>query len=149
MLTYREESLLAIQPEIEALLPLHWEEVALNQDTIKLDPTWDTYKLLENTGHLCCATAREEDQLVGYAIFIHAWNLHYKTVRVADSDSFFLHPEHRKGMAGVRLFQAAEKALKAQGVRKIVIREKIHRNIGRVFERLGYRAIETNWSRLI
>ena len=41
MLTYQQEFLYTVQEDCKELLELHWSEIALNQDKIKLNPDWD------------------------------------------------------------------------------------------------------------
>jgi len=41
------ENLAKVRREIEPLLQEHWEEIALNKDTIKLNPDWREYARLD------------------------------------------------------------------------------------------------------
>lgn len=142
MLTYRRETIAAIKDEILPLLAAHWREIALDQDTVKLDPDWDAYTMLESAGIVYCITARHQGELVGYAVYLVVRNLHYKSIRVAENDLYYLDPAFRKGMAGVNLFRAAETILRSEGVDKIVNKVKIRHDVGRIFEKLGYTPIE-------
>ena len=44
---YQQEFLSSVYIEIQALIQLHWEQIALNQDEIKLNPDWDQYEAAE------------------------------------------------------------------------------------------------------
>lgn len=142
MLTYARESLRDIKDEVAPLLDAHWREIALDQDTVNLDPLWESYEVIENVGAFVCVTARDDGLLVGYAAYIVARHLHYQQMVVAENDVFFLHPGYRKGLAGPKMFKAAEKILADLGVHKIVNKVKLHHDVGAVFERMGYRPIE-------
>ena len=48
----------------------HWKELALNQDTIKLDPDWDKFYALDVQGILRILTVRVEGRLVGYVFLL-------------------------------------------------------------------------------
>lgn len=157
MLKFRVERLSDNIEEIKDLIDRHWHEVALNQDTIKLDPDWDNYKLLEDAGMFFFLAARDEDDnLVGYHALVLLNNLHYRGVYTANTDVYYIVPEKRTGFNGVRLFKETEKHLKAMGVKKIVTQTKLHtspegRNLdmGKVFDYLGYRHIENVHSKVI
>jgi GNAT superfamily N-acetyltransferase len=140
----RELATQKLRDEAQSLLVAHWQEIALDQDTVPLDDRWDIYELLENQGALNIMTARTKDagRLVGYVVHIITVNPHYRSLLVADNDIFWLDPAYRKGMAGVRLLRAAEAECKARGCNKIVLKEKVHRSLGRLMEFMGYTLIE-------
>lgn len=143
MLTFQTERLAAVREEAAPLLRRHWEEVALDQDTVPLDPDWEAYGRIEASDMLHITTARDQaGRLVGYSAYFLVPNLHYRSLCVAETDIFWLAPEYRKGTAGMRLLRAAEEHLKARGINKIVSKVKLHRDTGPLFERLGYTAIE-------
>ena len=144
---FSEEPLCQCLDEAKPLLVDHWENIALNKDTIALDPLWDTYRKLEETGNLKIITARQEKKLVGYAAYVISPSLHYSDQIIADADVFWLDPDYRKGMAGMRLFKHAEKVLKSYGVTRVLNKVKIHFDVGKVFERMGYDPIERVYSK--
>ena len=139
---FATESLYDVMDEVAPLICRHWEHIALDKDTIPLKPDWDVYKNLQDLGKLNITTAREAGELVGYAVYIVAQSLHYSEEVFADADIFWLSPEHRKGTAGMRLFKHAEASLKDSGVTKVFNKVKLHFDVGRVFERMGYQPIE-------
>ena len=150
MLQYQVERLKDIYDDLRPLLDMHWEDVALDQETVHLNPNWPLYRTADDTGALHITTARVEDgELVGYAIYLLSSNAHYKQLAVADGDIFWLHPDHRKGMAGVRLLRKAEEFLIARGVHKILNKVKLHKDVGIVFERLGYTPIERVYAKTV
>ena len=42
-LSYQQEFLSQVEDDIKYLIELHWDEIALNKDSIKLNPDWDAY----------------------------------------------------------------------------------------------------------
>jgi len=145
-ITYQEESFSAVRNEIAGLIVEHWSEVADNPD-IPVDVDWDYAAKADDLGLLRVLTVRSDGVLVGYIIFLLATLPHYRTVLSAADDAFFLKKEHRNGMVGVRMFREAEKMLVECGVRRVVYHEKTKVPIGKVFKFLGYRPIETIWSK--
>lgn len=135
--------------EAQPLLKRHWEEIALNKDTIPLDPDWDAYFALERVGRLHVLTARVDGHLVGYCSLIMGFLLHYRTVQYAQGDIFWLDPAYRTGLTGYHLLKLARSGMRALGCRRIDMRVKLHfqgGSIGKLLERAGLTAIETIYS---
>ena len=148
-LAFRQESFTALRPELEPLFERHWREVALNQDTVPLDPDWDSYAVMEAAGLYSMTTARAGIMLVGYVGLIVSRALHYRTLLCAEPDLLWLAPEHRAGTAGLRLLKAAESAVIALGVKRIGGRCKLHRDLDALFDRAGYQPIERVYAKMV
>lgn len=138
--------------EAQPLLHRHWEEVALNKGSIALDPDWDTYFALASAGRLHVLTARVEGRLVGYLSMVMGRLLHYRQVLWAESDIFWLDPSWRLGMTGIHLFKLGEQGMRSLGCRRIDFTPKLHfeaerGGVGRILEHLGYKPIETTYSK--
>ena len=149
MIKYQQEFLSQVQSDIEPLLEIHWKEIALNQDKIKLNPDWDAYHNLELTGNLKIFTARSGEELVGYFVVMLNNNIHYKDHVFASNDVIYLHKDYRKGFAGIRLIKFAEKCLKEDGVSVLLINTKSHKPFDKVLERLKFKPIERVFSKFI
>ena len=149
MLTFQTERLANVRAEAEPLLLRHWEEVALNKDVVRLDPDWDAYAKVEALGMLCVTTARHDGKLIGYVSDVLSPNLHYRSLKTAANDLFWLAPEHRKGGLGLRLLLASEGFAREMGANQFVKRVKLHLDFGPVLERLGYVPIERVYSKLV
>lgn len=150
MPTYTIERWEDCQPEIAQLCVLHWEEIALNRDSIPLAPDWERYEALANLGMVETAVARDEDgQLVGYQVYFVMPHMHYKTSLTAMSDVLFLAKEHRKGMTGIRLMKCAEQRLKERGVQRVIQNVKLHSDWGLILERLQYKPFERLYAKLL
>lgn len=65
MLTAQVESFADRLHELKPLLPLHWEELALDKDKVPLDPQYDTYIAREDHGEVLFVTLRD-DMLMQY-----------------------------------------------------------------------------------
>lgn len=124
------------------LWQVHWEEIALDRAKVPLNPDIDTFRLLEEAGLLLIVTARDGGKMVGYHVSIVRPHLHYKQSLTAYADMYFIHPDYRQGMTGVRLFKFLEQELRERGVDRIYQGTKVHKDMGRLFERLGYKETE-------
>lgn len=150
MISFQVERWCSIQgSELEALLQLHWEEIALNRADIKLAVDYERYNALDASGAFHVVTVRDEGKLIGYHAAIISTHLHYKNDLMAFSDVYFLLKEYRKGRTGIKLFQFVEKALKERGVKKIIINTKKHLDMGNLFEYLGWHETETIYTKVV
>lgn len=146
MITVMLESFEERLPELLPLLPLHYEELALNQDKVPLDPQYDIYIERERRGELMFMVVRDAGQLVGYFIGFVAPGLHYQTCLTLTTDIFFLHPNHRGSSTGVKLFKAVEAEARQRGVQRFFVGSKVHLDASYLFEKLGYERVEIYYS---
>lgn len=141
-ITYQLETLHQFLGDMANLCELHWSEIALDKDKVPLDPDIQTFQMLEDAGQLVIVTVRDDQKLVGYHFSLVRPHLHYKTSMTAYVDMYFLHPDYRGGMAGFKMFKFVETALKERGVDRIYSGTKLHKDMGKLFERLGYNETE-------
>jgi len=147
MITYQEESAQDCLEEIKPLIEMHWEEIAVYKDKIKLNPDFDKYLLLDSMGMLHILTARDDDKLIGYFISFIQPNMHYKDSLFATNDILYIDPVYRKGSVGYKLFKKAEDSLKGIGVDVIIIHSKVNNDFKPLMDKLGYERIEYNYSK--
>lgn len=148
MLTAHIENFTAVLPELKPLLPLHYEELALNQDKVPLDPQYEVYLARDAMGEVMFVTLRHSGELVGYFIGFIAPGLHYRTCLTLIGDIFFIHPDHRKSGGGWTLFKFVEEKAKARGVQRLFVGSKMHKDVSFLFEKLEYEPCEithTKW----
>ena len=148
-ITYQQEFLTQVKGEVKPLLDAHWNEIALNQDKIKLNPDWDAYRDLEVQGKLKIFTTRCEGTLIGYFVVVVDYNIHYKDHLFANNDIIYIHKDYRKGFTGIKLIKFAEKCLKEDGVSVLNINTKVHQPFDKVLERLGFGLIERVYSKYL
>ena len=147
MITYHVESFAAAYEEAKPLIFNHWEEIALNQDSIKLNPDFEAYQNLEDQGRLHIYTAREGDKLVGYFAVIAIEHLHYKDHIFAHNDVIYVDPEYRKGFTAWRLIKFAEQQLTLSGVSVMMINIKRHKPFDKLLQRLNFKETESIYSK--
>lgn len=149
MVTFAVEEWNDVSPEMAPLWESHWKEVARDHDHIPLDPDLNLYAYLASVGQLHVMVARDKGKVVGYHISIVKPHLHYKSSLHAQTDVYYIDPEHRKGMTGVRLFKEVEKSLAARGVKKMITGTKLSLDMGKIFERLGWHETERTYTKCI
>jgi GNAT superfamily N-acetyltransferase len=149
MVTYAVEPWSQYKREACSIWPKHWEEIAVDRDAIKLNVDYAQYDALDSQGALHIVVARSAGRMVGYWLGIIRPHLHYKTSLSAFTDIYYVDPDFRKGRVGIELFKFAEKTLKARGVQKIFTGTKVHLDMSKVFEHLGYRKTEVLFTKVI
>ncbi len=146
MITFQLESFADRLEELKPILPIHWEELALNKDKVPLDPQYEVYIERENRGELMFMTCREDGHLAGYFVGVIAPGLHYKTCLTLTMDVFYIHPDYRGAGAGWHLFKAVEKEAKRRRVQRMFVGSKMHKDASWLFEKLGYQEVERYYS---
>jgi len=117
MITCAVESFTDRIDELKQIIPMHYEELALNKDKVPLSPQWDIYQARDSLGEVLFMVMRENGEMVGYFIGFIAPGLHYSTCLTCIMDIFYIKPEKRgAALPGVRLFRAVEEELKRRGV---------------------------------
>lgn len=149
MIKYDIEDWSAIVNELKELFKIHWLEIAEDKDKIPLSPDWINYEALNSAGLLHTLTAREDDKLIGYCIYIVRNHLHYSTCLTAQSDILYILPEYRNNNAGVNILLYGEEVLKSLGVEKIYLHCKVKHDLTKLFEKLDYNKVEYSFSKYI
>jgi GNAT superfamily N-acetyltransferase len=140
------ENFCDIENEVKHLLPLHWEELALNKDKVPLDPQYEIYHEKEASGQLFITTVRFNSKIIGYFCAFIGRALHYRSMLTCLPDIYFLHPEFRLQGTGKQLFTFVKEELKRRGVMYWVIGDKDHKALAAFFEDFGFSKIENYYS---
>ena len=146
MITAHVESFEENLEYLKPLLPIHYKELALNQDKVPLSPQFDKYVTTEKQGGLIFVTLRKAGEMVGYFIGFIAPGLHYSTCLTCQMDIFYVLPEHRGSGTGFQLFKFVEQQLKKRGVQRLFVGSKLHKDASWLFEKLNYTPVETYYS---
>lgn len=150
MITAQLESFEERLEELKVLLPLHYQELAMDQDRVPLSPSYNVYIGHERDGQLIFMTLREAGKLVGYFIGFISSGLHYNTCLDCRMDIFYVHPSIRgTALPGLKLFRAVEKELKRRGVQRWYVGAKLKHDASPLFKRLGFKPIEVYHSKWI
>lgn len=135
--------------EMKPLLQEHYEQVAMYKDKIPLEPDYDKYLDLCDSGILHIVTARDEDKLIGYYISMMVPHIHYSSHKFAVNDILYIDEEYRKTLVGLEMFKFAEKCLKEEGVSVMTIHMKTSLPFDSLCEGLGYDYAERNYTKYI
>lgn len=154
-LNCRWEPFSAIVDELWPLLKRQDAEVG--DDALPLEPDWSRWFEYERAGILRIWAARHERQLVGYVVCLVTNGLNCASVLHGYGVLFWLAPEWRDGLLGLRLLRSVELALKDLGVSVLRFNtndlfepDKSGRSrTGAIFTRAGFRAVETVYQKVL
>lgn len=136
----------------EILYQMHFLEVLAPRGyMLNIDDNF--YKNLEEEGALKIIGVLNDAGLpIGYSLSIISPDLHDDSALVAYTAAFYLSPEERHGMAGVKLLRVTEAALgaAAPGARwRVGIAIDVERDTGMVLERVGLRPFERVYTKVL
>ena len=146
MITCHLESFEERLSELQALLPLHYAELALNQDKVPLSPQYGIYIARERMGELIFVTLRDAGEMVGYFIGFIAPGLHYSTCLTCTMDIFYVRKDLRTGRAGINMFRFVQRELKRRGVQRWFVGSKVHADASALFKYLKFTPCETYYT---
>jgi len=137
-ITFQTESVAAVRRDgWPHLFEVHYEEIAQFKKVQQLDPDWEAYERMEQSGKLWVLTARKGSQLIGYIVMLISTDFHYRKLLKATEDIHFILSEYRKGIVGYKMLARMKQAMKDKGVQLISLRTKANADHGLLFERLG------------
>jgi GNAT superfamily N-acetyltransferase len=149
MITFARELLCEVVQEVQPLLQLHYEELCLHRDVIKLDPCWQEYALLEQLERFVVFTARDEGRLIGYSAFFITRHLHYAGLVYAQNDVLFIEPAARRGTTALRFLAYCEEQLRGIGVRKLTYHIKFSLDWRPILHRMGFQDEEVMCGKIL
>ena len=126
---------------VVGLLKQHYEELSVTKG-FELNPDYEVYRQAAEKGTCRAVACKDNGEVVGYIVYFIGINLHYKDCLLATEDIYYLKPEYRRGMTGVRMFKFAEEYLKTLGVNMVRYSTKTHMDNTRLFDFLGCSFIE-------
>ena len=138
-ITYQVENWDSYYSDCQELWKEHYDEIAVDKERMEMAPDVSFYQVCEDAGMLSILTARQNGKMIGYFLFIVRPHPHYRNVLCAFEDAYFMSKSCRKGMAGVRLIAEAEKVAKARGAKKLCVFTKMFKDLGKIYERRGYK----------
>lgn len=149
MISFQVENWEDVKAEAAPLWIPHYEEVGQNKVKMQLNPDIAKVDAFNAHGMWHVVTARKNGELVGYHASFVDTMVHYKHILAGIADLYWLREDCRKGMIGVMLFKEVERTLRGRGVQILYDSTKLYLDHGKIFEHLGYKAIERKYSKWI
>jgi len=128
----------SIEASFKEALPLireHFEETGIH-DGIEFDPDVEGYLGAESAGVLRVYSCRDDGLLVGYAVYVVSYNLHYKSSLQALQDVVFIRKQYRG--VGFKFMKWCDDQLKIEGVGVVLQNSMVDHDISPLLIRMGY-----------
>ena len=132
-----------------SLVEEHWSEVVQDKDARKLDVHWDFFKKAEQSNSLVVYVARDDGQVIGYAVWLLQFHLHCRTLLTAHNDAVFVSKGKRAFGAGIKLLRHCDSELPKLGVNMIFFHVKPSVDFSGSLIKMGYRYHEGIYTRSI
>jgi len=139
------ESIQATWGEGEALMQAHHREVGIVPDE-DFEPNKEQFFKIERDGNLRLFTIRDQEELVGYSVFIIVPHLHYRNEKWAYQDTLYVAPGYR-GLCAYRFMEWVDRQLADMSVKTILRSVTVNKDYSRSLERIGYQKFETGFMR--
>lgn len=148
-LTSQVESFAKIAGELPPLFERHHRELFDLAHSAPLEPNWELYFHLDASGRLVVTTARYGSVLAGYIINILDRLLFSRSYLYSCIEKFYLDEPYRGEGFAPKWFAFNDEALREKKVRAVMVAEKLNqeKSTGVLFQRMGYKPIETIWMR--
>lgn len=137
--------------DVQWLLPVHYEELSLDKDRVKMSLHQQRYMDMEHNGMLHIVTVRLGDgKMVGYYLCMILPHMHYKDAGdMAYTDMYFVHPDYRIGGVGAKFLVFVEETLRRRGVLKVYITTKLKLDLTKMLEALGWKATDKVFTKFL
>lgn len=123
--------------EVAPLHQAHWHETESYRHEIALKPDYERVIESERAGQLLLFTVRCDEGVVGNCMLYLSKSTHTGKL-IAEEDTIFILPSHRKGRVGIKLIQYAEDILKRLGVTEVRVTVKTVNRVGDLLKALDY-----------
>lgn len=143
------ERLEDIQAEIHPLHVRHYLETKAPVSAEPFNANYDKLIDMERAGQLMQFTARvkESSELVGSMLIYILTSINNQTLFSQEAE-FYLVPEHRGGFLMVRLWQFAERAVQALGVKEATCDSKLANGADKMARYMNYTPVSTKFTKV-
>lgn len=149
MIEYNEEKFEEVIEELKPLLNDHYEEIAIYQDKIDLNPNYEMYKALEDLGNLHVLTARDEGRLVGYCVTFIQSHPHYIDHLFAANDILYIMPDYRHTELAPNMLNVLEEIMKEKEVSVMTFHMKTYKPFETLMDFLAFDKTEHLYTKYI
>lgn len=140
-LTFQLELVETVWNEVMVLAELHWRGTTGFRRHEPFDPSFARYQACNASGFFQLFTARDGPRLAGYFGMYLSPSMHSQRL-MATEDTFYLHPDSRKGTNALRFIKHIEAQCRVWGVQEILFSCEIDNPVAnRLLERLDYQPV--------
>jgi GNAT superfamily N-acetyltransferase len=149
MVDYACETVAEVLDEILPLVYRHNEEISYDITSgDPLDIDVDLYSRLHEHGLLKVFTAREDGQLIGYALFHLAFSMQRKYLKQAHEGGFYVRPEFRRGHVAIKFIAYIARELAKEDCHMVLYSSPAaNPKFGELLHLLGYSKVDEVYAR--
>lgn len=118
-LSFQLEPVASVWNELMVLAQAHWRGTSGFRRHEPFNPSFKRYQDCNAMGFFQLFTARDGEQLVGYFGMYLSPSMHSQLL-MATEDTFFIHPDYRKGTNAIRFIKHIEAQCREWGVHEIL-----------------------------
>jgi hypothetical protein len=141
MITFNVEDGNTVPEIVEHLAEDNYQESGLLQEVLKLDVNIELY--ISNPA-VKVFTVREDEALIGYAVFFVSTHPHFTTTKFAFNDVIYVKPEHRG--QSKKFLQFCEEGLDVDVINFSMNYDQPHKGF---MQSLGYKPTEVMYHKVI
>lgn len=145
----RRERLPACINDLDKLLLDYFERTNAQEGQPKLDMNWAQLMGLDDRGHLCIFTARDNGRLRGFGMYVMMKHLHHATTKWAMCDILAVDPDVRGTGVATQIVEHAAKKLKHMNVDYMVHGYRTIYDVKPLFPKLGFTLIEHSYMKAL
>ena len=146
---FKVENYSSCYEEALPLLEDYWHEAELFSKEKELNPNHNYYLQLEQTDMVAVFTVRVEERLVGFAVVVSSPAVESTGAYDGVIDLVYIHPDFRKGAAGLKLMRYIEDVLTGLNFRSLKAGSSTKKDISVLLERRGFSPIETIFEKML
>lgn len=149
-LTFQLEPVSACWDEVLALAEQHWAGTKSYRRHEPFLPSKERYRSYNDAGIFQLITAREDAKLVGYVGLYRSISMHSQLPMVTE-DTFYLHPDYRRGRTALRFLKYLEALCVEWGVHEILFSCEVDNETGikGLLSLLGYQPVIQQYSKIL
>jgi GNAT superfamily N-acetyltransferase len=130
---------------MQEILDEYWPATAAGKDMPPLDMNWSFYDLLAQNGKLLVVTARDDDYMEGFVMYVVSHLPHHKSIVGATCDILATRLGSRNMGIGRMVMTEAENMLRVIGARYITHQFRTCYTDEPLFPKLGYKLYEQSY----
>jgi GNAT superfamily N-acetyltransferase len=132
-----------------AIMEEYYEKTSASKGVPKLDFDWDFYMGLWLTDSLVLITARENEELIGFSMYIVKFHPQYKTTLFATCNTLAVKLGYRGRGVATKLVKASESYLKMCNVKYMIHGFRAVYDAEPLFKKLGFELSEQFYQKVI
>lgn len=149
MIEFKVEPFDDFVEDLKEILFDHAEEVENFSEEVPIEPIYEFYKEASEQGNAVFYTIRNDQELVGYAVFLIHGNPHRGMANCATNDLLYIKPEYRHTGLSHMFLKSCEEDLQKIEVEMVSYSMKTKQTFETLMSLMGYEHTECVFQKVI